>query len=197
MGIIGKLLIFVIFLFLLIPTNSVWAQSTPSAKPSYESIREKLLERREKVQTKREEVKTTIQAKRDEQRLKRCEVKEKVLTTRTESLTRMTTNMKEKFTAIVERVKAFATDKNLTVENYDTLLADIETNKTAVDTALASASASAASFSCDSDDPKSALTSFRENMQAVKQALKDYRTSIKNFIMAVKLAAGTQQNENE
>lgn len=197
MGTLGKLLIFVLFLFLLVPGDVVWAQSTDSAtiKTPFESVREKLLERRETVKEKRQEAREKIVAKRDEQKVRRCEVKEKILITRTESLTRLVTNMEAKFTAIVERVKSFATDKGLTVENYDALLADIETNKTAVDEALASSSVNAQAFTCDSDDPKAALTGFREDMQAVKQALHDYRTSIKDLIVAVKQAVETANGQ--
>ncbi len=144
-----------------------------------------------------EATKERMQAKLDERKLKVCQTKEKVLGNRLGSLTRMTENMLEKFDRIAIRVKEFYTNKVVTaggsVSNYDALVADIDVKKAAVETALASAKTNSESFSCDSDDPKGVLTRFRENMQAVKSALKDYRTSIKNLIVAVKNAAKTAE----
>ena len=88
-----------------------------------------------------------------------------------------------------------------TVSNYDALLADIQTKKSAVSTALQKGKDDFKSFSCTGDNPKGALTQFREDMQLVKQGLKDYRTSIKNLIVAVHSVVGDenkdQQNENQ
>jgi len=196
MGIFGKLLI--VLLLFLFTSGTVWAKSTsPSAttKNPFEQIREKLLERREQVQDKRQETRNKIQTKRDEAKVRICEAKEKVLTNRTTSLTRVVTTIEEKFTNIVEGVKAFYTEKGLTVENYDELLADIDVKKAAADAALASATANAEAFTCDSDDPKGQLTQFRQDMQAVKKALNDYKQSIRNLIVAVKTASSANGEE--
>lgn len=199
MGILAKLVL--IFLLLLFTTgNDVWAKTTTdSAKVAnpFETLREKLLERREKVAEKR----ATAAAKRDEAKVRACEVKEKVLDNRITSLTRLVTNMEKKFSAIVERVKKHYTEKILpkgeTVENYDALLSDIDSKKTAVDSALAATKASSDSFSCDSDDPKATLTQFRKDMQAVKSALKDYRKSIRDLIVAVKSITGQEKSQEQ
>lgn len=202
MGIFGKLVIFCLLLFFAVTPQYVLAQTTTdSAKVlnPFETLREKILERRENVQEKRQEVREKITAKRDEQKVKRCEVKEKVLTNRINSLNRLVTNIEDKFSAIVERVKAHYTNKVLptgrTVENYDSYLADIDTKKAAVDSALASAKTNANTFTCDSDDPKAQLTQFKEDMQAVKAALKDYKTAIRNLIVAVKSITGQESSE--
>lgn len=203
MGILGKLVL--IFLLLLFTTgNDVWAKTTTDSattKNPFETIREKLLERRENVQEKRQEVRTKVTAKRDAVKQQRCEVKEKVLDNRITSLTRLVTNMEEKFSAIVERVKKHYTEKILpkgkTVENYDALLSDIDSKKVAVDATLTSAKTNADAFTCDSDDPKAQLTQFRKDMQAVKSALKDYRKSIRDLIVAVKSVSGQEKSQEQ
>lgn len=143
-----------------------------------------------KVETKRE----ALSVKRDEQKLKACQTKEKVIKTRLANLVRVTQNMGEKFTKITDRVKTFYADKVVPkggiVANYDALVADVNAKKAAADAALATAKANGESFSCTSSDPKGTLTQFRKDMQAVKRALKDYRTSVKNLIVAVKQALG-------
>lgn len=217
MGILGKLLI--VLLLFLFTTGTVWAQSTDSAKPrnpferlkdtfqlKKEAVQEKRAstsakrqEVREKIQTRRDEAKENRLAKLDAAKLRICEGKEGVLTNRLSTLTRLTENMLSKFDQIVIRVTDFYTEKILpaggSVANYDSLLADIETKKAAVEDSLSLASANTEDFSCDGDDPKGVLASFREDMQAVKQALADYRTAIKDLIVAVKSSASVLRDE--
>lgn len=127
-------------------------------------------------------------------RLKACQARESAIKTRFERLNQLVATMVEKFDAIAGRVEEYYTTKVVpsgkTVANYDTLVADITTKKTAVQTALTKAQGDVATFSCDGEDPKGYLTSFRTNMQAVKGGLKDYRTSIKNLIVAIRSVTG-------
>ena len=124
-----------------------------------------------------------------EDRLRSCQVKEKSIKNRADGLARMANTMLEKFDSIINRVKEFYTNKVLprggSVANYNALLADIEAKKVLVQDALNKAQADADSFTCNGDDPKGTLSQYRVNMQAVKTALKNYRTSIKNLIVAI------------
>lgn len=125
-----------------------------------------------------------------EVKLKACQAKEDAIKKRSDQLTKMANNMLDKFDKIAARVEKYYTDtvvpSGKTVSNYDALVADITAKKTAVQTALTKAQTDTLAFSCTSDNPKGQLTQFREDMQAVKKALKDYRTSIKNLIVAVR-----------
>lgn len=102
--------------------------------------------------------------------------------------------MQEKFDAIAGRVEEYYTAKVIpsgkTVANYGSLVADIQTKKAAVQTALTTAQSHTGSFTCDGNDPKGQLTQFKDDMRAVKSALKDYRTAIKNLIVAVRSENG-------
>jgi len=124
-----------------------------------------------------------------ENKLRYCQAKEKSIKNRVAGLVRTVNNMLEKFNKIVNRVKEYYTNKVLpsgrSVANYDALVADIETKKALVQEALTKAQTDADGFTCTGDDPKGTLTQFRTNMQAVKTALKNYRTSIKNLIVAI------------
>lgn len=180
-------------LIYLIFVAHTFAQTATSDSP----LKARLEVKKERIETRKEKIKAAMEtrkAKLDANRLRVCKGKEKVLTNRIGSLTRITTNMLEKFSNTVARVKEFYTNKVVaadgSVSNYDALAADIDAAKTNVDTALVNAKANAESFTCDGDDPKGTLTGFREDMQTVKSALADYRTSIKNLIVAVKTAAG-------
>lgn len=124
-----------------------------------------------------------------DRRMAACLAREKAVTNRMTSLVRFTNNMLEKFNAISLRVQQFYTEKVIptgkTVPNYDALLTEISSKKTVVMTKLTDAQAAVDAFSCEDGDIRTQYATFRQNMQAIKQALHDYRTAIRNLIQAV------------
>lgn len=126
--------------------------------------------------------------------LKVCQVHERNIKNRLDSLIRLVTNQETKFDAIATRVETRYTEKLVpkgkTLSNYNDLVADIAAKKAAVDSALNTAKSDVASFSCTAPDPKSQLTTFRKDMQSVKRALKDFRKSVRNLIVAVRTLSG-------
>lgn len=139
--------------------------------------------------------KADVHGKLTEVKLKVCQKKEAAIKKRDDQLNKMAETMLTKFADIATRVETYYTSKVVpsgkTVSNYDALVAEIGTKKTAVQTALTKANTDATAFSCTSDNPKGQLTQFRTDMQMVKQALKDYRTAIKNLIVAIRSVTGT------
>lgn len=135
-----------------------------------------------------------------EAKLKACQARENAITKRMTRLMELVTTMEGKFDAIAQRTEDYYNSKVVpsgkTVSNYDTLVADIQTKKTAVQTALTTAQTNSTAFSCDGNDPKGLLTQFRTDMQAVQKALQDYRISIKNLIVAVRSVTGTTERTN-
>ncbi len=134
-------------------------------------------------------------AKLADAKLKACQNREAAMQKRSTQLVKMTTNMETKFTAIMKRVTDYYTGtlvpNGKTVANYDTLVANVTTQKAAVNAALKTAETAASAFSCTSDDPKGQLTSFRESMQQVKSELKKLREEIQKLIRAIKAVAAT------
>ena len=136
-----------------------------------------------------------------EAKLKACEAREDAIKKRATRLTQLVTNMEGKFAKHANRVEEYYTSKVVpsgkTVVNYDSLVADIDAKKAAVQAAISTAQNDANNFSCEGTDPKGQLTQFRKDIQAVKRALKDYRTSIKNLIVAVRSVTGATERENK
>lgn len=176
-----------LFLSLLLFTSQSYALPEPSRRP----IRPPLPSVSQRQ---------TGQTRRDDARLKACQAKEAVIKKRSSQLTKLATTMQEKFDAIAKRVEEYYTTKVVpsgkTVANYDSLISDIQTKKGVVQTALTQAQSNASSFACNSNDPKGQVLQFKDDMQAVKTALKDYRTSIKNLIVTVHSVTGVTERSN-
>lgn len=133
--------------------------------------------------------KRPVQNRLTEGKLRACQAKEKAIQQRINHLAELVTGMESKFDNIAKRTEDFYTTKIVpsgkTVANYDALVADIQTKKAEVQTALTKAQKNTNGFSCNGIAPKSQLSQFRTDMQSVIRALKDYRTAIKNLIVAV------------
>ena len=129
----------------------------------------------------------------DQVKLKVCQKKQAGIQKRSQNLVRRGQLVFSRFDRIVERVKQYYTNrlvpKGVTIENYDQMLANIEANKTTVKNALGKAEAAAKDFDCKSDDPKQQLHNFRVEMTNVIRALKDYKKSVIDFLVAVRTKA--------
>jgi len=135
-----------------------------------------------------------------EARLRACQARENTITQRTTHLLNLVTTMESKFDSIAKAVEDYYITKVVssgkTVATYDSLIADIQTKNTAVQTAVTAAQTDGAGFTCTGDDPKGQLIQFRTDMLVVINALQDYRISIKNLIVAVRSVTGTTEEAN-
>jgi DNA repair ATPase RecN len=122
-----------------------------------------------------------------------CEARQEAVVKRMSQLVQLAEKIQAAFDRHATRVQEYylntVVPAGLTVDNYDELLADIAAKKAVVQTTIANAQTDVDEFSCDTADPRTYLTTFRTDMQAVKSALKEYRTSIKNLIVAVSRVA--------
>lgn len=126
----------------------------------------------------------------DQVKLKICQKKQAGIQKRSQNLVRRGNLIFSRFDRIVERVKQYYNNrlvpKDLTIENYDLMLANIEANKTTVKEALSTAENAAKAFDCSSDDPKGQIHTFRVEMTNVIRALKEYKKSVIDFLVAVR-----------
>jgi hypothetical protein len=104
----------------------------------------------------------------------------------------------EVFNKIAERVQVFSTDNNLNVENYDQLLADVNAKKAALVSSHEQATTLATSFDCENGN-KENVAAYKLALHAEINAFKEYKTSLKALIKAVKTAAHSTEEgaENE
>lgn len=125
---------------------------------------------------------------------KSCEPRANAIKKRMGQLVKLATTMQEKFDAIAARVETYYADTVLpsgkTVTNYTTLVNDIALKKNGVQDALTKTQIDVNNFNCTTGNPKTLFNQFRLDMQTTKTALKNYRTTIKNLIVAVRSVTG-------
>lgn len=130
---------------------------------------------------------------------KGCQNREQSIQKRSNQLVRMATNMLEIFERIAQRVRTYyltvVVPSGQSLDEYSELLANIDLAKAAVENSLEEAATTASTFDCGSNDPKLQLQNFRQDMRGVKEALKIYRTAIKDLIVGVRSITGQNKPE--
>ncbi len=155
---------------------------------------------KDKMELKLKETKARFASKSALRKEKLEAVKAKVCNTKKENIIRRSSNLADRadrqlktFQVKADKVEKFYTDKlipkGVTVDNYNDLVANIEAKSQAVTDATTTAKEDAKNFDCTADDPKGQLTNFRTDMQNAIKALKEYRTSVKDLIVAIRTAA--------
>lgn len=126
-------------------------------------------------------------------KLKVCEKKESSISKRSEKLVAKADNIQIRFDRIIEKVDTYYVDvvvpKGVEIENYSDLLANIEDHRRATANAVGVAGSTADNFTCEGENPKDQLKQFRTDMKGVISALKGYKTSVVNLIVAVRTKA--------
>ncbi|MCA9335206.1 hypothetical protein KC953_03625, partial [Candidatus Saccharibacteria bacterium] len=89
---------------------------------------------------------------------------------------------------VISAVEEFYQSKNLSVADYDTLVAEVNAAKTLAQDAVASQLA-VPELDCDGDHPRADVENFKEKRDASIDAMKAYRDAVKKLVDAVKAAA--------
>lgn len=123
-----------------------------------------------------------------------CENKVANFQRKAEQITERSTKMREQFDSIAQRVMDYYETKvvpsGIEVAGYSDLTGDIEAAQSDVTTAIADAESQLLAVTCEGDDTKLNMSLYKEELKLVNTALKDYRTSIKNLIVAVRSSKG-------
>lgn len=121
--------------------------------------------------------------------LKACQNRESAINNIMQRIDTRGQNQLTLFGTIANRVEGFYTSKGKTVSNYDQLVAAIDTAKTQATTDLSTLQSNS-SFSCSSSNPKGMVTAFQGYLKTEITDLQNYRTAVKNLIVAVASANG-------
>ena len=98
----------------------------------------------------------------------------------------------DRITQIHEAITNFYGEKELTVTDYDSLIASVAVAQSAAQTSINDQEA-VPSLDCDSDEPHADLSDFRQKRHDSIDAIKAYRDAVKDLAKAVKEAARTSK----
>jgi hypothetical protein len=162
-----------------------------------EQVQARIASKEAELKLRLQDKQEAIKEKLTNAKLQACQNRAAAISKHLTNSTKAATNLEGKFAAIATKAEQFKTDKNVTVPNYDQLVADVTAKKTSVDTAVAAAQTAASTFSCTSDGPKAQLQAFVSGMDAVRQTLKDYRDAVRNLIQGIRQANGQNRQASD
>lgn len=163
-----------------------------AAKQKAEAQREaakNAIELKKQAIEKAAELKKQSNEERREARKQVCEKKEESLKKKMQNGSTIANKFFEKFGSFEKKVDAFITKKGLTVEDYDSLKSKVADARNNVETSVGTLKGLGADVNCgDADVVTQNLTNYRDSVKAARGALKDYRTALVDYLVAVKVS---------
>jgi hypothetical protein len=120
---------------------------------------------------------------------RQCQVRQKNIKMILGHLTDRGQRQTDLFSTIATRVENFAATKNDKPANYDTLVSAVDTQKASAQATVDAIKSDSTNFTCNSTTPKAVSASIKADLQKEIQALKDYRTAVKNLTVGIKSVA--------
>jgi chromosome segregation ATPase len=183
-------------------TGSGVQTTSPSPKPSespnsgtdrqrqFETqLQEQLQQMRQARQTTVQTAKADLQEKLDNAKKKACENHQTTINRLMNVMDKRRQNALDRITKIAEAVEAFYVKKQLSVANYDDLVAKVNAAKAVAESAT-QAQQQIPSLDCSGDHPRADVADFKEKRSGSIDAVKAYRDAVKDLVKAVKTAVG-------
>ncbi len=180
--------------------GSVLAQSndsqTSSSPQDKQGLNQELEQRRQQIEQenkqKLDELKQQAKIKQDQKVATLCQKVRAKIITKHEHIKEITEAIAQRTNLRVERAKGFVAKKELKVENYDSLLKDVEANRQVVINARSEIVSATAAFDCHSSNRKEQEANVKAKVKSYMSAIELYRQSVRNLLLAVKSAAKAQ-----
>jgi hypothetical protein len=131
-----------------------------------------------------------------EQKKKSCEVRAANINRKADKYAAQAQKHLDVFNKIFTKVQNFHDDKNLNVDGYDALLATATAKQTDAQTAVDALKAVDVDIDCTQSDPASAVATLKAATKNARSALHEYRTAIKDLVVAMKGASTAQSSDD-
>lgn len=125
----------------------------------------------------------------DQERTKRCDAKKVGIENEFTKIASKEQSLHDKITDVYTKVTAFKTSKNLTVANYDTLVAAVDAAQTTSTASVAAVKADIPTIDCTKPDVATDIATFKAAATQARTDLKAYRSAVQSLLQAVKQAA--------
>src|SRR3989344_5876315 len=163
-----------------------------AAKKEFEKKREAA---KREFEAKREAAKNNLEAAKErleENKLRICQAHEDKINSHMDAIAERGQKKIDLFSTIADRTKTFYLSKGKVLSNYDELVAAVDAKKAAAQAAVDVVISSSVTFDCECDDPKGTASEFKTKVKAMNDALKEFKTAVKNLIVGVKSVQSTE-----
>lgn len=154
--------------------------------------KQQLAERQQALEDKRAAIKERLVGKLDEVKKRTCQQRTETIKKIMANASRVGGQHLGYFEKALARIQDFYVSKDLTVANYDDLVAAVNSKKVAAQAAIDAVKANT-DFNCDGDNPVGTIDAFNGQVKAMHTALKEYRAALKELLVAVKTAAEAKE----
>lgn len=158
------------------------------AEDRAQTVKDDAQERADSARQKADDAKKNATARLGDTKLKVCKKREQNVTNIMKRMGDRGEKQINVFTKIADRTKNFYQEKGYALANYDALVAEANAKREAAVAANSVVKNTSLNFKCDGDNPKGVASSFKELMKNQNEAIKAYKTAVKNLIVAVKSA---------
>lgn len=157
----------------------------------------RLDEAKANAQKKIDEAKKQVQEKTEEQRQKICNEKSAQISQKISKKSANATKFLQSYTNVYDRIKQFHDNKNLVTANYDSLVASVDSKAQSAQSAVEALKSIDPTIDCTQvDAAKNKIATFTDTLNQTREALKAYRSAIKELAVAVKDSAKTTDSNS-
>ena len=155
-------------------------------------LKERLDHAKQQRSDRMDEVKANLHERLSEAKKKVCERNQSRINSLMERMDSRREAAYDRITQIHEAITNFYGEKELTVTDYDSLIASVIVAQGVAQTSINDQKA-VPSLNCDSDEPRADLSDFRQKRHDSIDAIKAYRDAVKDLAKAVKEAVRTSK----
>lgn len=135
--------------------------------------------------------------KSPEERKHACETHKQGIERKFNRIVNNANRMQTRIGKFLDKAVAYKTDKNVTVDNWDALVAAAETAKQTSADSLTSLAAVVPSIDCNSTSVASDIATFKAAASTARDNLKAYKQAVKNVFIALEQAKDSTDNTSE
>lgn len=137
---------------------------------------------------------TNVQARLTAKKLERCQQRERVLNNIIARIGDRGQKQINVINSIQEKVQKFYTEKNISLDNYDVLVANANDKKQLATAEMEQVRSMNGTFSCTGENPTGVAAQFKNQAAKQSAAMKEYRLAVHELAVAIKTALGDSQS---
>jgi len=195
MTVVGTLLLSVIAVPVLAQPSDNDRQ--PNREAIREQARQRAEDRRISAQERKQEIMTRVEERRAQIKQDVCERRQERLESTLPRLATSANRVQDVIDTMYDRVAGFYEDGQLTVDNYDELVEDIEDARVDAEEAVTTVNNFEFELDCEDADVGEQLDGFRTAVREARDELKDYRTALVSLISDLRAEAAEDGAEDD